>query len=215
MVLTNQQFFSGQNESSLPLGNTKLVKIFLVTAVLWQLYHIWKFIGLDPAVDISDESIAPTKIDWNWGTSIASSTLELPRESTTTTTLAYTNTTTTTAIENTMGKASTQPDSKLTSAIWAKIRNECFGLNSDPWITGNIASNNAANITSELLDTLIEGPTNFLKLPSLFDQTFAARAAPTVISLPKPAREHELQSRIVDGGLVPAIPLPRITLEVS
>eukprot|EP00531_Pseudo-nitzschia_arenysensis_P014992 CAMPEP_0116135838 /NCGR_PEP_ID=MMETSP0329-20121206/11406_1 /TAXON_ID=697910 /ORGANISM="Pseudo-nitzschia arenysensis, Strain B593" /LENGTH=677 /DNA_ID=CAMNT_0003630669 /DNA_START=75 /DNA_END=2108 /DNA_ORIENTATION=+ len=67
------------------------------------------------------------------------------------------------------------PDATTT---WSKVRDECFPLNSDKWLSGTIASNNADNLTPELVDTLIEGPMNFLNLPSLFDQTMCHEDSP-------------------------------------
>jgi hypothetical protein len=58
------------------------------------------------------------------------------------------------------------------------IRNECFEFNSDKWINGSISSNNDNGITPGLLDTLLEGPRHFRKLPSLFDQTICHEDSP-------------------------------------
>ena len=60
----------------------------------------------------------------------------------------------------------------------SSIRNECFAFNSDQWINGSIFSNNDDGITPGLLDTLIEGPKNLRKLPSLFDQTICHKDSP-------------------------------------
>ena len=65
------------------------------------------------------------------------------------------------------------------NATLSNVRTECFPSNSDQWISsGNIFSNNANGITPELLNVLLEGPRNFLKLPSVFAQTICHEGSP-------------------------------------
>jgi len=58
------------------------------------------------------------------------------------------------------------------------IRKECFPLNSNDWIENDVYSNNDAGITRKYLETLMEGPKNFLSLQDLFDQTICHRDSP-------------------------------------
>ncbi len=140
------------------------LRIILVLLVLYQLSQI---ISINPSgvtrgagdaliVPVPSQKTDTPKVEDQPVTSNVSTTPELLRTSTDEIKISNPNATTT----------------------WSKVRDECFSLNSDKWISGSIHSNNAANLTPELLDTLIEGPRNFLNLPSLFDQTICNEDSP-------------------------------------
>lgn len=58
------------------------------------------------------------------------------------------------------------------------IQEKCFPRNSNRWIQGNKDSNHDAGMSPELIDTLLEGPRQFVKLPDLFQQTICHEKSP-------------------------------------
>jgi hypothetical protein len=58
------------------------------------------------------------------------------------------------------------------------IQEKCFPYNSDRWIQGTKDSNYDQGLTPELIETLLEGPRQFQKLSTLFQQTICHPNSP-------------------------------------
>jgi hypothetical protein len=103
-----------------------------------------------------------------------------------------------TTTANTTSTKESPSSSSFSEPLPLSVENSCFAYNSDKWLNRKIESNNDDGFTPELVETLLEGPSHFQKLPSLFDQTICHEDSP-LRSFPQTKEQRQQQQQNQQG----------------
>jgi hypothetical protein len=132
---------------------------------------------------------------------IENKTSELKQSSTNIVRKSLRETVMTTTANTTSTKESPSSSSSFSELLPLSVENSCFAYNSDKWLNTKIESNNDDGFTPELVEILLDGPSHFQKLPSLFDQTICHEDSP-LRSFPQTKEQRQQQQNQQGRGIL-------------